>query len=266
MDNLYREAWQQLSADREALAEIEREATPVLVFGQWQTSRFATAGLNPSEIEFRDRLGQALAGSKQRFLHWPADGQLTEERLQVARERAEQYFTLGNTYTRWFDLYTAFLAGAGVSFKDGAACHTDYISPFATHVGISKCSRRVQLQLPAYGQQLWTRVLEAMPQLQIVFGHGAGYRTMPGLLKFAGWQPLPTEFDRKGGNANIARPYLLFARVNLPNQQRNIGLYWWKPNRDGSPLTWLNPAERAHLGAYVRTHAIQQGLWTDTLH
>jgi hypothetical protein len=223
MDNLYREAWQQLNTDRQALAEIDREATPVLVFGQWQTSRFATAGLNPSEIEFRDRLGQPLAGSKQRFLHWPDDGQLTEERLQIARERAEHYFTLGNTYTRWFDLYTSFLAGAGVSFKDGTACHTDYLSSFATYAGISKCSRKVQNHLPAYGRRLWPRVLEAMPHLQIVFGHGAGHHSMPGLLKFAGWQPLPTEFDQKGGRANISPPYLLFACVTLPNQQRSIG-------------------------------------------
>jgi hypothetical protein len=78
MDNLYREAWQQLSADRQALAEIEREATPVLVFGQWQTSRLATAGLNPSEIEFRDRFGQPLAGSKQRFLHAVQQGLWTD--------------------------------------------------------------------------------------------------------------------------------------------------------------------------------------------
>lgn len=263
MDNLYREAWQQLSIDRQVLTEIERAAMPVLFFGQWQTSRVVTAGLNPSEIEFRDRRGQPLLGSAQRFLHWPEDGQLTEERLQVARERAEQYFTLGNAYTRWFDRYSSFLAGAGVSFKDGTACHTDYLSPFATYNGISKCSRKIQKQLPVYGHRLWVRVLEAMPQIQIMFGHGAGHHIMPGLLKFTCWQPLPTEFDQKGGKATMSPPYLLFARVTLPNQQRTIGLYWWKPNRDGAPLTWLNPAEGARLGVYVRAHAIQQGLWED---
>lgn len=69
--DLYVEAWERLRIDRAVCAEIDGEATPVVVFGQWQTARVVTAGLNPSEAEFRDKTGVPLQAERQRFLHWP---------------------------------------------------------------------------------------------------------------------------------------------------------------------------------------------------
>ena len=91
---VFREAWARLAVDRAKLSDMEPEGTPVLAFGRWQTARVVTAGLNPSEIEFRTPNGAPLTAAGQRFLHWPADGMLTEERLARARQRAEGYFSL----------------------------------------------------------------------------------------------------------------------------------------------------------------------------
>jgi hypothetical protein len=263
-ERLYREAWARLALDRTALADVELEGTPVLAFGRWQTSRVVTAGLNPSEIEFRADGGKPLAEPRQRFLHWPADGALTTERLTLARHRAEGYFSLGNAYTRWFGLYDALLDGMGVSFKAGTACHTDYLSPFATRRGIARCDRHTREQLAGYGSRLWTRILDAMPQVQVIFGHGTGIHLVPGLLGFSGWEGLATPLDQKGGRTKIRRPFLRFQRGMLPESQRPVLVYWWLPNMDGAPLTWLNREERVWLGRFVRDHARAQGVALDT--
>jgi hypothetical protein len=260
MRDLYRQAWERLARDRQAFPEIEPEGTPVLAFGRWSESRVATAGLNPSEGEFRDRRLAPLSGAAQRFLHWPDDGHLTEERLEIAFARSEGYFTLGNCYARWFSRYDAFQAGLGVAFQAGSACHTDYVSPFATTTGIARCSRATQQRLAVYGRPLWVQILCQMPHLELIFGHGAGWRDMPRLLGFHQWATLPTPFDRKGGRSTVAKPYLLFAPIGLEASRRAALLYWWKPNRDGSPLTWLNNAERNDLGRLVREHAAARGV------
>src|SRR5262245_46623940 len=167
MRDLYRAAWVQLAHDRATLAELEPEATPVLAFRQWRSSRVVTAGLNPSEIEFRASDGSPLTGDRQRFLHWPSDGALAEERLATAFARSEGYFTLGNCYARWFNRYNAFLEGLGVSFQAGTACHTDYLSPFATRTGIARCSRHTHRRLAAFGYPCWVEALNAMPRVEV---------------------------------------------------------------------------------------------------
>jgi hypothetical protein len=241
IDELYQEAWHELARARRSIEAIERECTPVLVFGQWRTSWLATAGLNPSEMEFRDQGRLPLASEQQRFLHWPDDG----------LGRAERYFVRGRAYSRWFDRYTAFLEGAGASFGAGTACHTDYLSPFATTTGVGACSPAIRRKLARYGYPLWVRVLNALPQLRVVFGHGAGWQEMPGLLGFERWTPISTPFDQKGGRTPIPRPYLLFAETPLHPSGREIRVYWWRPNRDGAPLTWLNRDEAQQLGALI---------------
>src|SRR5262249_40230717 len=150
--------------------------------GQWRSSRVVTAGLNPSEIEFRASGGSPLMDGQQRFLHWPADGALTEGRLAAAVARSGGYFTLGDCYPPWFHRYNAFLEGLGVSFQAGPACHTDYLSPFATRTGIAQCSGQTQRRLAAFGYPFWVEVLSAMPRTEVIFGHGNGWRAMPAQL------------------------------------------------------------------------------------
>jgi hypothetical protein len=262
LHDLYREAWERLATERRSLHEIEPEGTPVLAFGRWRASRVVTAALNPSEGEFRDQNRAPLAATAQRLLHWPADDRLTGERLETAFARSEGYFTLGNCYARWFSRYDPFLDGLGASFRDGSACHTDYLSPFATRVGIAQCGRATRTHLAAYGLPLWTRVLRRMAQVELIFGHGAGWRAMPALFGFDRWEALATAFDAKGGRSTVAKPFLLFARIRLQPAGRPALLYWWRPNRDGAPLTWLNNGERGQLGRLVKEHALAQGVRT----
>lgn len=259
MRDLYVEAWQRLALDREQCADIEPECTPVLVFGRWQKSRVATVGLNPSEDEFRDKHREPLRDSQQRFLHWPDDSQLTAERLELAFQRSEGYFTLGNVYAEWFGHYTPFLADLGVSFEDGTACHTDYLSPFATRVGVGSVRSATRKRLAEFGHNCWLRVLSHMPELEVLVGHGGGWRDMPWLLNLPGWTEIATPYDAKGGRTKIQRPYLLFARTTLPASGREIAVYWWRPNPDGAPLAWLRGDEKAALGALMRDHAREQG-------
>jgi hypothetical protein len=260
MDDLYAEAWQRLALDREQCADIERECTPVLAFGRWQSSRVATVGLNPSENEFRGEDGQPLSGARQRFLHWPEDGLLTQERLVLARHRAEGYFELGNVYATWFGDYTRFLEGLDVSFGGGTACHTDYLSPFATRIGIGALRSTTSRRLAEFGYGCWLQVLRQMPRLELLVGHGRGWWEVPRLLKLSDWTGIATPYDAKGGRTKIARPFLLFARGVLPQDGRPLAVYWWRPNPDGAPLAWLTGGEKAALGALVRDHASRQGL------
>lgn len=259
MRTLYETAWGELRTLRASYSDIEREGTPILAFGRFETARVITAGLNPSEDEFRDskRLladgsKEVLRGSRQRFLHW-GSGELTEARVTEAFRRSEGYFELGNKYGTWFDRYSEFLEALGCPFVSGKACHTDYISPFATRTGISKCSRETAVRLKGTGLRYWMSVLESCPRLELVFGHGQGWRRVQEEFQCE-LKDLKTPFDGKGNSSRC----LSFSRVTLPNSLRPILLYWWHPNRDGSPLCFLNAREKGLLGDLIKNDAAKR--------
>jgi hypothetical protein len=252
---LYREAWADLARFRQeppTAAWLLPEATPVLAFGAWQTARVATAALNPSEIEFMlpGTPARPLPPHMQRFLHWPADEQLTPARLAEARRRAEGYFTLGHAYTGWFSGYQGLLDALEAPFQRGLACHTDYNSPFATVVGWGHTDGACRAALARHGGPFWRRLLDLLPALELIVGQGAGWRTVPALFGFtsADWLPVPTPFDTKGGATTGLRPHLLYHPVTVAG--RPVRLVWWRPNR-GNPLTYLSRADSAHLGAII---------------
>lgn len=238
---------------RAACSEIDRECTPVLAFGQWRSARIVTAGLNPSEDEFRDKTQLVngkkipLEGKRQRFLHWPKDGLLTETLKEEAFRKADGYFNLGNAYDRWFGAYTEFLSAMEMTFTAGKPCHTDYVSPFATVQGLSKCNRTTIANLEFLGFPYWIRMLELCPCLEIIFGHGRGWRTVENFFRVA-LVDLPTPFDHKGGMTR----HLSTTFVRLPNSKRRVLVYWWHPNRDGSPLCFLDRHEKRELGEILK--------------
>ncbi|MGD0139755.1 MAG: hypothetical protein ABSD28_12830 [Tepidisphaeraceae bacterium] len=259
MQELYKKAWEELRLLRESCADIEPECTPVLAFGRWETARVVTAGLNPSEDEFRDKNHKTTAGmkaplepSRQRFLHWE-NGELTANRITEAFRRSDRYFELGNAYSQWFEKYTPFLEFVGASFEEGTACHTDYVSPFATKCGISKCNPDTQRQLPLTGEEYWLDVLNCCPCVEIVFGHGPGWHQIPKLFNTS-WEELQTRFDQKGGEIWEGKAHLLFAKARLLVSGRQLAIYWWKPNRDGSPLCYLTAEEKKLLGEQIASH------------
>ena len=264
MQELYGQAWERLRHDREQCPDIDPEATPVLFFGRWDTARVATAGLNPSEDEFRaktpkGRCKPALRGDQQRFLHW-GDGTLSPARLEEAFRRARGYFELGNAYWQWFGQYSEFLESLGTPFSEGMACHTDYVSPFATRTGLSRCSSRTRAMLCEFGEPVWVEVLIRCTRLEVLFGHGAGWRRVPDLLRLTGgWDAVPTPFDQKGGRMWAGKAHLLCGEARLPQDGRRLLVYWWKPNRDGAPLCFLGREDKRRLGAIIRNHANSRG-------
>jgi hypothetical protein len=175
-----------------------------------------------------------------------------KKRITEAFYRSEGYFELGNQYGLWFNKYKPFLDGIGASFADGTACHTDYVSPFATKCGISKCRETARQLLPT-GEQFWLDVLNCCPRLEIVFGHGRGWNRIEKLF-ITKWEELETPFDHKGGDKWKGKTHLLFATAKHPVSGRPLAIYWWKPNRDGSPLCFLDAKEKKLLGQQVASH------------
>jgi len=191
-------------------------------------------------------------------LHWPDDGRLTERRLKEALRRATGYFELGKAY-EWFERYGEFLEAMRTPFKKGLACHTDYVSPFTTIKGISKC-KKAQKAFRAIGAGYWMEVLELCPRAQLIFGHGRGWHVIEEekLFGIRKWHDISTPFDQKGDKRYPGR--LKFAEGSLPKFRRQLLVYWWCPNRDGSPLCYLDSQERHTLGTLVRRHAAHNGI------
>lgn len=245
MEQLYRKAWEQLARDRRKMAAIDPLATPVLAFGDWKNARVVTAGLNPSEREFRDEKDLELGERAQRFLHWPEGDALTEDLSREAFRRSEGYFTLGNHYQRWFQAYEPFLKKLGVSFASGSACHTDYLSPFTTRQGISEHEGSAA-ELMAFGLPLWAEILAAIPNVEVVVGHGRGHGEMKKLFGFSEWETVVLPF---AVNLRSSAPPFLYRKVALRNG-REVHLFWWWPNR-GSPLSYLSNERKGILGDLV---------------
>lgn len=117
--------------------DVIRWGSPVPSFGDLSTSRVATLGLNPSNREFVDELGDELQGSFRRFhtlnsLGLESWADADARHLRLILESCRTYF-LGNPYDRWFKRLDQVISGANASFYDEShsACHLDLI-PYAT--------------------------------------------------------------------------------------------------------------------------------------
>lgn len=257
-EELLRSSWRTQSAlleDPTIGPWLLRCATPVLAFGRWQSAEIATAGLNPSEREFCDPRGNELVPPKRRFLHRSSsDGvEPSPATLAESRRLAEGYFELGNAYWSWFRGFQPLLDELGCTFERGRACHTDYMTPFATTKGIGSVPAHVATSLQLDGIRSWKAVLRLMPALRLVFGIGKGWNLMPRVFGFDQWAAIPTPFDSKGGGASVSRPYLLHKTIRL--QHRPVQLFWWRPNR-GEPLTWLNGGEKRCLAILMKQRVV----------
>lgn len=110
---------------------------PVPSFGDLSTARVATVGLNPSNREFVDHMGQELAGQFRRFhtlasLGLPSWLDADARHLRPILVSCQEYFAR-NPYDAWFKRLEFVVSGANASFYGPAsnACHLDLI-PFAT--------------------------------------------------------------------------------------------------------------------------------------
>ena len=117
--------------------DVIRWGCPVPSFGDLSSSRVATLGLNPSNREFVDELGDELQGTFRRFHTLKSLGlgswaEVDARHLRLILESCRRYF-LGNPYDRWFKRLDHVVSGAKASFYGAScmACHLDLI-PYAT--------------------------------------------------------------------------------------------------------------------------------------
>ncbi len=116
---------------------VIRWGCPVPYFGDLSSSRVATLGLNPSNREFVDEVGNELQGTSRRFptlnsLGLASWSDLDARHLHLILKSYRAYFS-SNPYDKWFKRLDQVLAGAEASYYDAAstACHLDLI-PYAT--------------------------------------------------------------------------------------------------------------------------------------
>ncbi len=112
-------------------------ACPVPSFGGLGPSPVATLGLNPSNREFVDPLGNELEGNHRRFhtlgsLGLPCWSQAGIRHLRSIIALCENYF-LRNPYDQWFKRLDYLISGTRHSYYTpmAPACHLDLI-PYAT--------------------------------------------------------------------------------------------------------------------------------------
>lgn len=247
LKNLYMESWKELIRLRKDFNDIlESECTPVLYFGNIKEAKVITAGLNPSENEFREN-DVPLVGNKRRFLHFSEsnNGEIGTDLITEALLRSEQYFNK-NPYQKWFNKYDSFLEGLECSFKNGSVCHTDYYSPFATVKGLSEIDPTISSQqLLKFGLITWKEILKSAPNVEVIFGHGQGHNYMGELFNFDKWEVVKIPFEK---NIKSKDPFLKkIVRLN----NRMITLYWWKPNLNGHGLSILTNEEKKTLGKFI---------------
>jgi hypothetical protein len=210
--------------------------------------------VNPSAREFLAADLAELPEGERRFLHWPPDGVLTESRTDEALRKCERYFLDGKAYAGWFRHYSPCFQELGISFEAGTACHTDYASPFATH----KSPTRVQARLRTFGIQFWRKVIEALPKVEVIFGHGAGWRVVPEHLGFTfdDWEDLFA--DDSDVDAAVPRQFPNMA-YRIVEGRRRLLVLWWKPNCFGRPLDPLSDFNKAKVGRAFMSLAEKNG-------
>jgi hypothetical protein len=124
------------------LAELEGSpvlgwSCPVPFFGSLVGAKIATVGINPSNREFVDEIGEPLDRSSRRLptiesLGLVTWGGATHTHLRTIVEECATYFHR-NPYDQWFRVLDRVLAGTGQSFYDSdrPLCHLDLI-PYTT--------------------------------------------------------------------------------------------------------------------------------------
>ena len=148
-------------------------SSPVPSFGDIATARVATVGLNPSNREFVDQMGQELEGEFRRFhtlasLGLPSWLDADARHLRLILLSCQEYFAR-NPYDTWFKRLDAVLSGAHVSYygPTSNACHLDLI-PFATMRKWTELSGRQRSLLLSVAEDTLALLLRDSPIRVIV--------------------------------------------------------------------------------------------------
>ncbi len=162
-------------------------ASPVMMFGRLETSRVATLGLNPSNLEFEATGGIPLNEPFNRFEtlnslrlpDWSYAGRAEIERIWSA---CEFYFTR-RPYDGWFRPLDKIVGGLGVSYYDAwsTACHLDLV-PFATGQKWSSLKSENREALVALGAPTLVATLAASDVRVLVLNGASVIRAFERLL------------------------------------------------------------------------------------
>jgi|SRR5665213_1604968 len=126
-------------------------STPVISFGNAETAKIATLGLNPSRQEFATADGTWLVDANRRLATYEQLGisnleNATEELVTFIVNDCYNYFHL-NPYMRWFkDLESLLIHGTDTSYFEGTACHLDLVQ-WATEPVWQRLSEDVKAKL-----------------------------------------------------------------------------------------------------------------------
>ncbi|WP_347157221.1 hypothetical protein [Pontibacter chitinilyticus] len=129
---------------------VVKDSIPVICFGNLNTARVATLGLNPSKNEFLNK-GQLINGNNKRFENLKTlDGadlsHLNKDQIQKALSSCINYFH-NNPYNRWFNhIENYILNKLNVSYYNGTCCHLDLVQ-WATDPVWGKLNKETKSQL-----------------------------------------------------------------------------------------------------------------------
>ena len=190
-------------------------ACPVPVFGDLESARVATLGINPSNQEFTDKAGKELNGeSRRRFPtlnSWKIGSWSKAEKSHRDEilDSCRNYFRR-NPYRKWFDPLDAVLRLAGASYygkRPTIACHLDLV-PYATGCKWSCLGKRQQQSLMDISPETIGVLLRDSPVRTLILNGTAvvkGFRKITGLRldseEMSGWLLRPESKKPVPGSA-----------------------------------------------------------------
>lgn len=153
-------------------AEVIRWGAPVPSFGDSDTARIATLGLNPSNREFVDDNGLELTGEQRRFhtlrsLQLSCWSSATRRDIDAIAESLKLYFER-NPYDRWFKSLEFLLGETDCSYYQAkGACHLDLV-PFATREKWGGLDRSQKASLLEMAGSSLGQIIKASPIQAVV--------------------------------------------------------------------------------------------------
>ena len=199
-------------------------ASPVVSFGDPAKSSLATLGLNPSNLEFVDSLGNQLIAPYNRFeslatlgtRHW---GNVENNQAEAVWQACKNYF-YKNPYDRWFKRLEKIFLKTGASYYSRAgrrACHLDLV-PYATNQKWSALNSNQRARLIQIGAPSLVRTIKASKISVLVLNGSSVVREFNSLL---GIQKLKSRsmpsWSLQGGRVlGVAHIGRISALMNIP--------------------------------------------------
>ena len=174
---------------------------------QPSVSKVATLGLNPSNREFVDRLGNELVGPARRFHTLSSLGlsrwsEAKTRHYDAVIDYCRRYFAR-SPYRQWFDQLDNVLSGTGTSYGAGA-CHLDLV-PYATLNKWAKVPTTARRSLLAVGGEPLAMLLRDSSVRLVVLNGASVVREMKQFIKFEEQERSEWSLPRVRGRSYVGR-------------------------------------------------------------